>query len=102
MQKNASLHVGKQKILKLDIDGFFDHITYSKVKDIVFFKENYSEQIRILLTMLCYSYNTVVDFSKSIVERVGERIFDDVEDLTVITNHDCFNGDWRNVKFLSE
>ena len=102
VQKNASLHVGKQKILKLDIDGFFDHITYSKVKDIVFFKENYSEQIRILLTMLCYSYNTVVDFSKSIVERVGERIFDDVEDLTVITNHDCFNGDWRNVKFLSE
>ena len=54
VQKNASLHVGKQKILKLDIDGFFDHITYSKVKDIVFCKENYSEQIRILLTMLCY------------------------------------------------
>ena len=54
VQKNASLHVGKQKILKLDIDGFFDHITYSRVKDIVFCKENYSEQIRILLTMLCY------------------------------------------------
>lgn len=54
VQRNASLHVGKQKILKLDIDGFFDHITYSKVKDIVFCKENYSEQIRILLTMLCY------------------------------------------------
>ena len=54
VQKNASLHVGKQKILKLDIDGFFDHIAYSKVKDIVFCKENYSEQIRILLTMLCY------------------------------------------------
>ena len=56
VQKNASLHVGKQKILKLDIDGFFDHITYSKVKDCVFCKENYSEPIRILLTMLCY-YN---------------------------------------------
>ena len=54
VQKNASLHVGKQKILKLDIDGFFDHITYSKVKDCVFCKENYSEPIRILLTMLCY------------------------------------------------
>ena len=54
VQKNASLHVGKQKILKLDIDGFFDHITYSKVKDCVFLKENYSEPIRILLTMLCY------------------------------------------------
>ena len=54
VQKNASLHVGKQKILKLDIDGFFDHITYSTVKDCVFCKENYSEPIRILLTMLCY------------------------------------------------
>jgi retron-type reverse transcriptase len=54
VQKNASMHVGKQKILKLDIDGFFDHITYSRVKDIVFCKENYSEPIRILLTMLCY------------------------------------------------
>ena len=49
-----------------------------------------------------YSYNTIIDFSKSIVERVGERIFDDVEDLTVITNQDYFNGDWRNVKFQSK
>ena len=54
VQKNASLHVGKQKILKLDIDGFFDHLTYAIVKDCVFCKENYSEPIRILLTMLCY------------------------------------------------
>lgn len=54
VQKNAALHVGKQKMLKLDIDGFFDHITYSRVKDCVFCKENYSEPIRILLTMLCY------------------------------------------------
>jgi hypothetical protein len=49
-----------------------------------------------------YSYNTVIDFSKSIVERGGERIFDDVEDLTVITNQHCFNGDWRNVKFQNK
>ena len=54
VQKNASLHVGKQKILKLDVDGFFDHLTYAMVKDCVFCKENYSEPIRILLTMLCY------------------------------------------------
>jgi retron-type reverse transcriptase len=54
VQKNAAPHVGKPKIMKLDIDGFFDNITYSKVKDIVFSKENYSDQIRILLTMLCY------------------------------------------------
>ena len=54
VQRNARPHVGKGKLLKLDIDGFFDHILYSQVKDIVFYKEKYSEPIRILLTMLCY------------------------------------------------
>lgn len=54
VQKNATPHVGKEKILKLDIEGFFDHILYSTVKDVVFFKEKFSEPIRILLSMLCY------------------------------------------------
>ena len=54
VQKNARPHVGKKKVLKLDIEGFFDHILYSQVKDTVFYKEKYSEHIRILLTMLCY------------------------------------------------
>ena len=54
VRKNAWYHIGKQKILKLDIDGFFDHIRYSHVKDIVFYREKYAEPIRVLLTMLCY------------------------------------------------
>ena len=54
VQMNARPHVGKKKILKLDIDGFFDNILYSQVKDIVFFAEKYAEPIRVLLTMLCY------------------------------------------------
>ena len=54
VQTNARPHVNKSKILKLDIEGFFDNIIYSKVKDTVFYKEKYSEPIRILLTMLCY------------------------------------------------
>lgn len=54
VQQNAQPHVGKKKILKLDIEDFFDHILYSQVKDIVFYKEKFSEPIRILLTMLCY------------------------------------------------
>lgn len=54
VQRNAHLHVNKKKLLKLDIEGFFDNITYSKVKDIVFHKDKFSEPIRILLTMLCY------------------------------------------------
>lgn len=52
--QNAQPHVGKKKILKLDIEGFFDHILYSQVKDIVFYKEKFAEPIRVLLTMLCY------------------------------------------------
>lgn len=54
IQRNAQPHTGKKKILKLDIEGFFDHILYSQVKGIVFYKEKFSEPIRILLTMLCY------------------------------------------------
>lgn len=54
VQRNASLHVGKKKILKLDIEGFFDNIMYSQVKNIVFYKEKFAEPIQILLTMLCY------------------------------------------------
>ena len=54
VQRNAAPHIGKKKILKLDIEGFFDHIIYSRVKDVVFYKEKFSEPIRILLSMLCY------------------------------------------------
>ena len=54
VQQNARPHVGKKKLLKLDIDGFFDHILYSQVKVKVFFEEKYAPPIRTLLTMLCY------------------------------------------------
>ena len=51
---NASPHVGKQVVLKLDILHFFESIRYSTVKDKVFPKEIYAEPLRILLAMLCY------------------------------------------------
>ncbi len=54
VQQNAQPHIGKEKILKLDIEGFFDHILYSQVKNIVFCEEKFAEPIRVLLTMLCY------------------------------------------------
>ena len=54
VQKNAAPHVNKKKIFKLDIEGFFDNIIYSQVKDIVFCESKFSESIRILLTILCY------------------------------------------------
>ena len=54
VQRNARPHVGKKKILKLDIEGFFDSILYSQVKDVVFCEQKFAEPIRVLLTMLCY------------------------------------------------
>jgi retron-type reverse transcriptase len=51
---NASPHVGKGQILKLDILHFFDSISYSSVKEKCFPEKKYAEQIRILLAMLCY------------------------------------------------
>ena len=56
VQRNARPHVGKEKILKLDIEGFFDNILYARVKEKVFYEEKFSEPIRVLLSMLCY-YN---------------------------------------------
>lgn len=54
VQHNARCHVGKKKLLKLDIEGFFDNIMYSQVKDIVFCAPKFSQPISILLTILCY------------------------------------------------
>ena len=59
LQQNAYPHIGKAKILKLDIEGFFDNILYSRVKDLVFTKECFSEPIRILLSMLCYNQDAL-------------------------------------------
>lgn len=52
--RNAKPHVGKNVVLKLDILHFFDSVRYSTVKDLVFPREIYGENLRILLTMLCY------------------------------------------------
>lgn len=52
--RNASAHVGRARLLKMDIYRFFDSITYSAVKNAVFPAEIFSEPLRVLLTMLCY------------------------------------------------
>ena len=52
-KNNASPHVGKAVILKLDIRHFFDRLIYSVVKEKAFPAERYSEQNRILLAILC-------------------------------------------------
>lgn len=52
--RNAAVHVGKPMVLKLDIYHFFDSVPYSLVKEKAFPADIYAEQIRTLLTMLCY------------------------------------------------
>lgn len=52
--RNASRHVGRRQVLRLDIRHFFDSVRYSAVKDAVFPPEVFSEPLRVLLTMLCY------------------------------------------------
>lgn len=51
---NAQPHTEKKLLLKLDILHFFDSVLYSDVKRRAFPESRYSEQNRILLTMLCY------------------------------------------------
>ena len=51
--KNASPHLGQNTLLKLDIRKFFNHIIYPVVKDKVFSEERFSEENRILLSLLC-------------------------------------------------
>ena len=50
---NAKPHLKKEVMLKLDIRHFFDHIIYPVVKEKAFPKEHYSEENRVLLTILC-------------------------------------------------
>lgn len=56
---NAMAHIGGSIVLKMDIRKFFDHITYPMVKELVFSAEKYSEEIRILLSILCVYTHTV-------------------------------------------
>lgn len=79
-RKNAMHHIGKERLLKLDIHKFFDSILYSTVKDIVFPSGKYSEPIRVLLSMLCY-YGDVLPQgapTSPIITNIIMREFDEV------------------------
>ena len=51
---NAARHAGRPWLLKLDIQGFFDHILYRDVKEAAFPADTFAEPLRVLLSMLCY------------------------------------------------
>ena len=78
--KNARLHVGQKKLLKLDIRKFFDHITYPMVKEKVFTEEKYSEQIRILLSVLCVYIHRLPQGAPSspVISNIIMKDFDEV------------------------
>ena len=79
IRKNALPHVGKPKLLKLDIKSFFDSITYSLVKETAFPSEKYSEPIRILLAMLCYRGESLPQGAPSspVISNIVMRDFDE-------------------------
>ena len=52
-KRNARVHVGQPVILKLDIKHFFDSIIYPMIKEKAFPAKKYSENNRILLSLLC-------------------------------------------------
>ena len=51
LKENALVHKNKAVLLKLDIENFFENITFSHVYEEVFYI--YPEKVRVLLTNLC-------------------------------------------------
>ena len=105
VQRNASHHVGKKKILKLDIKHFFDSILYSTVKDKCFPSERFSEPIRILLSMLCYNREALPQGAPSspsitniIMRDFDEKVGDFCRERNIIYTRYCddmtFSGDF--------
>ncbi len=58
-KRNAAPHIGKPVLLKMDIRHFYDSLIYPLVKEKAFPKERYSEQNRVLLSLLCIYNDTL-------------------------------------------
>ena len=76
---NAKPHIYKNVLLKLDIHHFFDNILYTTIKDKVFPAEDYSEPIRVLLTLLCIRKDVLPQGAPSspAISNIIMRDFDD-------------------------
>ena len=78
--QNAEPHIKNNTILKLDIRHFFDHILYPMVKEKVFVREKYSEQNRILLSILCLYRDALPQGAPTspIISNIIMKSFDDI------------------------
>ena len=76
---NAKPHVGQKMILKLDIRKFFDHLLYPIVKRKVFPAAKYSEDTRILLSLLCIYMDAIPQGAPTspTISNIIMRDFDD-------------------------
>ena len=112
IKKNACRHVGKKKLVKLDIFHFFDSILYSTVKDKVFPCEIFSEKLRILLSMLCYYRDALPQgaptspFISNIIlfdfdERVGAFCHERGITYTRYCDDMIFSGDFDEVEVVA-
>lgn len=113
--KNASLHVGKNKVLKLDIKNFFDSILYSQVKEKVFPAFRYSEENRVLLAMLCYHKDSLPQgaptspaISNIIMYEFDEKVGQWCKERNITYTRYCddmtFSGDFKSgevIKFVA-
>lgn len=91
-KKNASPHVGKRVVLKLDVRHFFDNIIYPVVKDKCFPSQRYSEANRILLTMLCMHKDALPQGAPTspVISNIIMRDFDNTVGLWCKKRHIAF------------
>ena len=78
--RNARPHIGQPVILKLDIKHFFDSVIYPVVKEKVFSEKKYSENNRILLSLLCLDEGVLPQGAPTspIISNIIMKDFDDI------------------------
>ena len=112
VQSNARPHVGKKKLLKLDISKFFDSILYSDVKNCCFPPSVFCEPARVLLSMLCYCGDSLPQgaptspiISNIIMRDFDERVGRYCKQLGVTYTRYCddmtFSGDFNENDVIS-
>ena len=78
--RNARPHIGQPVILKLDIKHFFDSVIYPVVKEKVFPENRYSENNRILLSLICLDGGVLPQGAPTspIISNIIMKDFDDI------------------------